>query len=282
MWSAAMENISNDRPGINPAATRASIDTIELFVRRVPRGFPAQMGKLFGKRIEVKEVRDRTGHFRGLRIPINRPRSRDIPILARIARDRALGCCVSRVDIAVDIHTESAEEAAELIAQLDRHLVLKWRGRGATKVRIGETVYWADRRRARNLVVYPKGSQIVRTELRFQGARAVRRAGLDRLEDLENLDVQKLITHNIKAERPTERSTERAARKTFQEELRRNRTTRAHPVTDTYRSRIPNRVRSILSKADAQSRKGSGAERLSMELLHIRDRITPRGKNRGH
>ncbi len=272
---------ASERPseGLEAAVqAAASIDTIELSVRRPPHGFGSFLREAFGRRIEVKEIRDRTDHFRGMRVPVNRPTRADAEVAARILSDKRLGALISRVDIAVDFRAESDGEAADLIDWLDRHLVLKWRPAKSQKVRVGETTYWTDKRRARNLVTYRKSDRIVRLELRFQNARSVRGAGLDEPEKLTTASPSELIAHNVKAERMTERRIRKVTRDVYQAELKRHRRRKSrshHAVADQYRSRIPNRVRSILGRADAQSiKRGSGMETVGTDWLGIPDHVT--------
>jgi hypothetical protein len=176
---------------IGPVSTRISIDTIELFFRReAPAGSRTALEAAHGRRFEMKDCIDwKTGEIHGVRAIINRPSQRVVVVAAELLQANR-SACVSRVDIAVDLQTESEESAETLAKVLDRHIVLKWRSPKATKNRFdtrvdpGATVYWvnlrrrAKRRPKRNLVMYQKIPQTIRLELRFFGSQAVRRAGL--------------------------------------------------------------------------------------------------------
>jgi hypothetical protein len=167
---------------IGSVSTRASIDTIELFFKRPPEGLRTRLEAAHGRRIKIEDCFDRTtGEVWGVRAIINRP-NRWVIMIARELLQANRSACIHRVDIAFDFDTSSEESAGMLAKVLDRHLILKWRSPKATKRRDDTTVYWVDvkrkRRRRRNLVIYDKGPQTIRLELRFYGSQAVRRAGL--------------------------------------------------------------------------------------------------------
>jgi len=266
---------------IRPAATVITVDTVELFLRRPPRGLRGKVEAATGERPHTEDVVDRTKRWRGARLIVNRPNRSTLKLMSRLVRDRRLGACVSRVDIAVDFSMDREEGADALFGWLDRHVILKWRSPRSRKKVMDGTVYWADKRRARNLVVYMKAIDVVRLELRFFNARAVMRAGLNNLEMLESVDMNKLIGHNLKAESFTERHILNVVRGTFKQDMvrhQRNQGRRYHDVTDLYRSRIPARIRSTLTeRADIQEmRAGRGTENIEMSWLGVPSRVSLR------
>jgi hypothetical protein len=268
------DNIPTPARAANPVA---SIDTIEIFMPRPPAALRRNIEASTGRRAHVEDCFDKAGKFRGTRAIFNRPTLPALAVIRKIMR-AAKWSTISRADIAVDYHTESEDRAGALIDWLDHLLILKWRSAQSQKTRIGDTVYWTDERRARNLVVYRnrKSDRVVRLELRFMNSGAVRRAGLDKTEKLRTASPIKIIAHNVKAQKPTARFTQKAIRTTYQDELKASRSqkSRNHPVTDAYRASIPNRVISILSRADAQSMKnGPGMEGINMAGF-IPDQIT--------
>jgi hypothetical protein len=273
----------------NPAATAASNDTLELFIPRPIRGVRKRIEAATGERAHIKNCHDATGKFRGVRAIFNRPTREARALINQIMR-AVPGSVISRVDIAVDFHAEGPDDADAIADWLDLHLILKWRSPRSTKMRVDTTVYWCDGRRSRNLVVYRnrKSDRIVRLELRFLNSRAVRRAGLDTPEKIQSASPLKLIDHNVKAARPSARYVERITRQTYQDDLRRHLSGNSqshHAVADYYRSRIPYRVRSIFTRADAQSMriKPSGMERISTDWLGIPMQVTwPALKDKGN
>ncbi len=266
---------------IRPAATVITVDTAEVFLRRPYAGLRGQVEAATGERPHIEDVVDRTKCWRGARLIVNRPNRRALSLMSGLIGDRRLGCCISRVDIAVDFSMDGDEGADALFGWFDRHVILKWRSPRSRKKCMDGTVYWADKCRARNLVVYMKAINVIRLELRFFNARAVRRAGLNKLETLESVNMKKLIGHNLKAERFTERHILNVVRRTFKQDMVRhqgNQGRRYHDVTDLYRSRIPARVRSTLTeRADMQEmRAGRGTENVDMSWLGVPCRVSLR------
>ena len=278
--------MGNILAGMHPVVTVASVDTIELVLRRPPAGLRRQVEAIVGGRREIKDIVDRTGQWRGVRLIVNRPNRSALKLLSGLVRSRWSGCSVSRVDIAVDFSTGGEEDADALLDWLDQHVILKWRSPASRKKRLEDrrgrrTVYWTDGRPARNLVIYRnrKMINVVRLELRFINAGSVKRAGLDRLEALENLDLTALINHNIKAERFTDGHITKVVRRTYKADLDRHQKRkggRYHNVTDLYRSHIPTRIKALLTeRCDMQeTRKGGSTERISTDFLGIPDRVS--------
>lgn len=166
-------------------------------MRRAPAGLRKAIEGAIGRRTLIMPCRDSTGHQQGVRAIVNRVPIAALPVLANL--QRADDCVTCRVDIAIDIRLPD-EPTADVVADwLDRHLVLKWRSARTRKAWVGRTIYWSDARRARNLVLYPKSRTMIRLELRFLNAAAVRRAGLSDPAALAGLDPAALFEHHVKA-----------------------------------------------------------------------------------
>ncbi len=270
-------------PPAKPLATAASPDTVGVFMRWPPSGLRRLLTATATAELDV-QIRGCPGG--GIRAEVNRPNTAVIELMRRLAGDRRLICCVSRVDIAVDFIMRDKDEARALAEWLVRQIILKWRSKRGRKryptveqeQRGAFWVLWTGGHKPRDLCVYLKPGNVVRMELRFQKAAAVRRAGLDKLEELENLDVQKLIGRNITAARLTERRITSIIRKTHKDDMIRHRASKRrgdHPVTDQYRARIPARVRRMLSQLDMQeARPRTGTEKIEMDWLSIPMRVS--------
>ena len=112
--------------------------------------------------------------------------------MKRLVDEDRLGCCVIRVDIAFDFVMNSEEEANALMDWIDHHLRLRWRPSRSRKrwidsaeerrmgrpCRPGRTIYWADKRGRRNLILYNKSRNVLRLEMKFFSTASVRRANL--------------------------------------------------------------------------------------------------------
>jgi hypothetical protein len=279
------DNIPAPAAAPTPEATVATIDTIELFVRRPPAGLRSRLREAQGASIGWKPYR-RAGQFWGARVTVNRPNRATIGLMARLVRDRSIGCTVKRVDVAVDFSVEDYAEADAMAWWLYLNVKLKWRSPRGRKRRWDQDprylegdefwALWSGGHASRDLCVYVEGCR-VRMEVRFQKPTAVRRAGLDRLDQIENLEVQRIVDHNIKAERITERRIISITRRTHKEDMVRHRARRmrqSYPVVDYYRSRIPARTRRILTTAiDMHETKFErGTENITMDL-NIPERV---------
>ena len=141
---------------VGPRAITAKIDTVELFFRRPPAGLRMTLEACLGRRVEIQDCHDGTGHYQGARAIVNRPSIAVLPILSQY-RQHCLGCTTFRVDVAVDLEMPDERSADSMHDWLRRNLILKWRSRQTSKVSVDDdTIYWADNRRARNLVLYRK------------------------------------------------------------------------------------------------------------------------------
>lgn len=267
----------------NPVRTTATADTIELFLPWPPSGLRKQLVALAtggGGDVHIEDVVIK-GRYRGTRVAINRPNRGVLAYLLRLLADRRLHACVHRVDIAVDFSTINEFDADELARWLDRRVILKWRSpRGRKRHCTNHGAFWvvfAGNHAPRDLCVYRKGENKVRAELRFQNAASVRRAGLDELDRIEDVDVSKLFEHNIKAAKLTDRFIAYATRRAVKEEMTRhqlNKRRSDHDVVDYYRSRIAHRARQMLSRADMQElRKAGKTDKIDLNWLKIPDRV---------
>lgn len=255
----------------NPSATIASIDTIEVYVPRPRPGLREMIESATRKRAHIVECKD--GH--GIRAIFNRPEKSTLDFVEKLIASKYN--VISRVHIAVDFHMVDASAADALTAWIDKHFVLKWRSTRSAKMRIENTIYWGDGKRARNLVAYRnrRSSHIVRLELRFVGAHSVRRAGMTTTEKLRAINPSQILSHNITAKMPmlSDRYVKKVMRATYREASKKGRSS-YDPLADQYRSRIPHRVKSILSRLDAQSlTKKTRTKAISTDWLAIPDQV---------
>ncbi len=239
---------------------RASLDTVEIFYHRPPKGVRIRLQAAQGRRIAIKDCRDKTGMRQGVRIVLNRPTKAALEEVGAVLRDFPSGC-IRRCDLAFDFH--SAPDVSEKLATLiDEHLILKWRARRAIKVRIDTTTYWAMKCRGRNVAQYRKKDDVLRVELRFLNAASVKRAGLADPSLLAALNPAILADRNFRlrilkqawVEKCVRRAVNRDRINHLNKRLISNAARgRTHPIHDRYRARIPVRIRHLLSKIDMQN-----------------------------
>jgi hypothetical protein len=259
-----MPNIPAAAPEIK--AARTSVDTIEVFAQRLPLGFRRQVEAILQRRVQIKRCRH------GFLVPINRPPAQVLPILNWLIKNRHFGACASRVDVAYDFDMEGPDEADALTEWIDHIVVLKWRSSRTHKTNYGTTVYWADKHKGRNIAVYRKGFNTIRLELRFFRAATVRRAGLDDLSKLPQINPKELFDHHVKGRHLTKTYKIKAMRKAVKEDKERatkNPMVNASNFTDIYRSRIAMRIQNLLNRIDGQSLGSRGIEDVSLECLRI-------------
>lgn len=247
---ALMLIIPAPRPRIRAAS--ASVDTIEVFARHLPRGLRRAIEAIIGRRAQITP-RIVRGRVIGHRIAVNRPPLAVLPVLADLVSDRALHAVVSRIDVAYDFATD---DPSGLMAWLVEYIVLKWRSRRASMWRVKTTTYWCDRHKGRNVAVYHKRRHVVRFELRFLRAAAVRRAELDDLFQLPEIDPEVLFRHHVKACNLSERRVRRIVRRTVAGERTASAKSlrRRSEFVDAYRSRIAERVRGFFVRFEEDQR----------------------------
>lgn len=262
-------NIPTPAASPNPIRTVASIDTIEVFARWLPRGFRREVEAVTGERLMIERLRY------GLMVKINRPPANVLPILDRLIKDRRYGACASRVDIANDLTVENVDAADQLTEWIDRHVVLKWRSPKTRKMEYGGTIYWCDKHKGRNIALYRKGDHVIRLELRFYRAQTLKRADLRDISDLPLINPKKLFDHHIKGRRLSEKFKINAMRRSVREDRAR---AQRNPVrskfTDSYRANIGKRVAGLLGRIDGQSLGIKGKEDVSLEFLRIPHHLT--------
>ncbi len=264
-----------------PLKTTASVDTIELFLRIPPRGLRSRIERVIGRRCQIEELVDRTGHRQGVRVIFNKPTLDVLAIIAEINRAERQSA-ISRVDFAFDFYVEGADEEDALADWIDQYVVLKWRSARTRKIYYGTTVYWCDGHKGRNLVLYRKRPGVVRMEMRFYRAASVRRAGLNDLAELPTINPQRLFDHHVNAMRFTERYKVKVMREAVAQDRNRTATTverrrskRTQQFVDRYRASIPRRARYVLEQVDAQNIGGRrGTEKVSLDFLGIPDCLT--------
>jgi hypothetical protein len=172
----------------------AYCDTIGLYCwRHLPGDMLSQLRREYGKRLFVKPM-----EF-GWWIEINQPTRQTLTQLAPFEGDLF---CLSRVDIATDLLTNTKAEAINATSFLAQNAILKWR-RDQESVTEKTTTYWSNKTR-RNIVAYgDKLSKVTdqpcaHWELRFVGASAVKRAGIDFRSLIQGVDTLSLLQHQTK------------------------------------------------------------------------------------
>ena len=263
-----MVYITNGAVPVKPTLVRASIDTIELFCRIPPKGLRTRIEAVVGRRIKIAPVIIKKGgqefHV-GDRAIVNQPTLEVLPVLSKLLRYHR-GVSMHQVDIAFDFHYRNEDEADHGDDQLCQHLVLKHRSRRAGKVFYDnqESMYWCrgakkgKRRFARELLVYRKARKVVRIELRFQNAGAVRRAGLADPEKLASINPAEIFERNLRLitmkESYIEKTVRRAVKKDRERHLRSRATIRTGSKFDydRYRAGLADRVKGVLLDSDMQ------------------------------
>jgi hypothetical protein len=127
------------------------VDTLELFFKAIPKNLRGEVERLHGKRVRIEECRCASGYIWGYRLAVHQPKTGTLALLSKLQRKHC--ALIRRCDIAFDFLTETRETAQRVEKVLRHHVVLKWR-RKAPLVRIGETTYWGDGRRGRNIALY--------------------------------------------------------------------------------------------------------------------------------
>ena len=123
--------------------------------------------------------------------------------LAFLAREASYDHLINRVDVALDLVVETAAAARKLHDFFYRHMVQRWHGRRRMAVYSGTTYLAQDRTTARNLVQYcdkpskVTGGPCCHLEVRLKSASTCRRAGIEFLDDLLQLDHRKIWTKEL-------------------------------------------------------------------------------------
>jgi hypothetical protein len=261
---------------IGSVSTRISIDTIELFFPKPPKGLRTSLQAALGRRIEIKYCWDATGDKKAVRAIINRPNQRVLAIADELLKAHK-SARLSRVDIAVDFQTSSADSTWTLFKLLDQHLILKWRSPKARKRRFDTTVYWGGKGWwKRNLVIYDnkRAARTIRLELRFFGSQSVRRAGLADPAGLLQLNPRSKLEHNIIFASLTDNYIQKVIRRTVSAERKRHmkerslrrRTPTAELVVDRCRSSTARRAEYALRRVDMQGLRSATRSRNSLKI----------------
>lgn len=123
--------------------------------------------------------------------------------IERLREEASYVHLINRVDIALDLIVADASAAHQFDLFFLRHKAQRWHGKRRMTICEGTAYISRDRWTARNLVQYhDKPSKIthepcLHLELRLKGAEACRRAGIEFLEDLANLDHRKLWSKEL-------------------------------------------------------------------------------------
>ncbi len=262
----------------------ALIDTVEIFIRWPPRGLRKQVEAVTGREAHIVDCANReTGEIYGVRVIANSPSRNTLAFLSDLARRRSIQACVHRVDVAIDFTTKDFFDAAAMLSWLHFCINLKWPPKNYSKRIIGQTGYSTKGNKARNPRVYsrfsktedPTDRNVIRYELAFKSAGAVRRARLDDLPNLDKVDVRKLLLHNLKAEIPNEDEILKCVKRTYADAIAESRKSKRNcSFADTYTVDVPHKVRSLLLRL--QYDHGLNAvrtDRFNLDLLNLPKQI---------
>jgi len=182
----------------------AFVDTLTLLgTSPLLRADVAWLRKRYGRRLILEECPvPRRPHSRLFWTTIHQPDQETLERLFEIQHKRFV---VHAVHLAVDFLC-SASDAERLIEFLKRGLVQKWGRRDSRFQAVATTHYWHHARRApRNLTLYsdrPSKTGLgpcAHLELRFTGAAACKRAGVENLKTLmRGVDMVKMLQHQTR------------------------------------------------------------------------------------
>jgi hypothetical protein len=193
-----MTDILQDLPEIT--ARISYVDTLQIWTAaplspEQLRALRAQCGSV---RVFSETLRNRPDLKR--RYLIQQPSA---GALAFLRQEASYVHLINRVDAALDLIVADASAAHQLDTFFLRHKVQRWHGQRRMRAYEGTTYISRDRWTARNLVQYSDmpskitGSPCCHLELRLMGAEACRRAGIEFLEDLLDLDHRKLWSKEL-------------------------------------------------------------------------------------
>jgi hypothetical protein len=175
----------------------AYIDTVTLFHRGMfPRHELSWLRRRFARRMILKSCKAPGDAFCGGLITLHQP---DVEALERLIAIPKRRFVVSAVHIAVDFICPDQGQAKLAAAFLGRAAVQKWHRRNHCSHREKNTHYFRQERSTRNIAIY--GDRESKTgegpcchlEMRFTGAAACKRAGLDLNSLLDGPDVLRLL-----------------------------------------------------------------------------------------
>lgn len=249
-----------------PLSSKATIDSVEFFVRFPPRGLGKKIYQAIGRRIEIKQCwstnEDGERVFQGVRVPVNHPTHAALTALFDLMAE--CGGVVCRVDVAYDFQMRSAAEAAALERWLALATWMKWRG--LRKKLYATTSYAVSQppepnKRPQRDDETPKGPKVPRTaftyvkpnarvrlELRLQSAETVKRAQFHRRKTFDQINTEDLFRHHFKVLTFDLNKIIRAAVKRERiNHLKNHRSAAAanEAVYDRYRQQIPARIKAL-------------------------------------
>ncbi len=188
----------------------AYLDTVEILVKfPLPAGLMGTLRKLAGRRMHPREatrpdkVDPSTRHAYGMIIRLVQPTNNELQLILALCGDEYR---VIRADVACDFHLANAQEAKNCARYLTQHGWQKWRGKTRRRNDTENVAYWsANANTTRNIALYhdkpsrKNGEPCAHWEMKFIGAGACRRAGLDDLRKLlEGIDVLRLMKRQAK------------------------------------------------------------------------------------
>jgi hypothetical protein len=211
----------------------AYIDTVTLFHRGMfPRHELSWLRRRFARRMILKSCKAPGDAFCGGLITLHQP---DVETLERLIAIPKRRFVVSAVHIAVDFICPDQGQAKLAAAFLGRAAVQKWHRRNHCSHREKNTHYFRQERSTRNIAIY--GDRESKTgegpcchlEMRFTGAAACKRAGLDLNSLLDGPDVLRLLNGQARIAPIDSKRLDRAIERKARRWLRG--TQRRHPKT---------------------------------------------------
>ena len=232
-------------------ATVAYVDTLTLFHRGMfPGDELSWLRTRFGRRMILESCKAPRNAFCGGLITLHQP---DVETLERLIALPKQGFVVSAVHIAVDFICADQGHAKGAAEFLERAAVQKWHRRNHHSHREKNTHYWRQKRSTRNIAVY--GDRKSKTgegpcchvEMRFTGADACRRAGLDLKHLLEGPDVLGLLNSQARIAPIDPTKLDRAIARKARSCLRRTQRRYGHKITiDVLKTKIRGLVTRML------------------------------------
>lgn len=174
-----------------------SIDTLHVLLRkRLKAADVNSLRRLNGSDNETKlrHIEYCAYHYK---VELTRPTTEAIEVLAAVSGEHI----VSRTDVALDLATQTPEQAEALCQFLMMHISQAWHGK-RRYTSFQNTAYVAAAGAGRNVTVYTKHRPNCRVEVRLCGSASCRRYGVRNISDLPSLDLARIIVRNIRLAKP--------------------------------------------------------------------------------
>ena len=252
-----MSQLSAQSRVVNTTGVTSKIDTVELFFLREKIKTPgiSSIGRTIeavqGKRPIIERCKDRSGWLRGYRVAVHQSTVEARKLLDALQqRYHAVMC---RFDVAYDFPNIPRD-------WFKPRLVMKCR-RPGEMLEEPNGVYFIKQigRRSRSgrdvlLYVRPSRRPGSRVELRFQNAGAVRRQGINRATDLDNLNPRQLFEKNFKLVEDIDAIKNAMIRKSLRAERKhhqRRHNGKHHLFVDQYRASLAYRLECQLNRLNS-------------------------------